>query len=199
MPALPECLKYVDNLHFHSADDIWFDATRAAAGVVFSARNRCITQNVSTASHKCVYATKGFAAGSGSHYMQFKVLNRGPNGYIMIGISDGTSLCTTSFFPGYSNCPGCSLYLANGHRYYGNTNAALASGAVTATTIGMLYNSDHKTLSFFADGALLGMAAGVDVLKAATYYPVVSLYELGHEVAIDDIAGAGQRPQSVAP
>eukprot|EP00992_Anisonema_acinus_P011471 TRINITY_DN7432_c0_g1_i1.p1 TRINITY_DN7432_c0_g1~~TRINITY_DN7432_c0_g1_i1.p1 ORF type:complete len:223 (+),score=60.82 TRINITY_DN7432_c0_g1_i1:55-669(+) len=182
---LPKAAKYVDNLKVHC---LKFDPTRSMAGISFERDNFYVAQTVSAASHKCVYCTEGFS--EGSHFFSFNIIDRSSAGHIMIGASDGTASCTSSYYPGYNNCPGVSVYLSNGHRYYGNTNAALATSSqiTKAEHIGLLLNMDHRTCTVFADGNIAGMIAGSDVLRAKKYFPVVALYELGHAVCSDKVA-----------
>jgi hypothetical protein len=183
---LPETLNYPpSNFSVHT---VQFDPSRCSGGLSLDFQNYRVTQTVGAATHKCVYGFEGFT--TGSHYFSFKINDRGNNGYIMIGVSDGSASCATSSYPGASNCPGVSIYLSCGYRYYSNTNAAMPNCAqvTQATHIGVLLNMDMKTCSFFADGRLIGMGAGSDVLKAQKYFPVISLYELGQSVSSDVVS-----------
>ena len=187
MATFNDHAKFIETLNAYTSGDIAFDASKAPSGVAISADNRCITQTVSTPGYKCVYLNKAFPTGTGCHYVEFKILNRGASGRISIGISDGAASTTASSYPGHGSCQGSSFFLHDGTGYTGDkTISTGCAGAVTATTIGMLYNSDEKTLTFFADGVCVGMTAGADALTADTYYPVVTFYELGNQVAIDD-------------
>lgn len=48
--------------------------------------------------------------------------------------------------------------------------------------IGVFLNMSVRTVSFYKNGARIGVAAGADILTAPKYFPAVSLYELGHTV-----------------
>eukprot|EP00759_Apiculatamorpha_spiralis_P018122 PhF_6_TR24446/c0_g1_i1/m.33804 len=185
---LPTCLQYVDNLQVHK---VQFDPTKCTSGLSLSHRNTCVTQTVSTSNHKSIYGTQGFAANTGSHFWSFEIIDRGVNPDIMIGISDGTTQCVPNTYAGKGSCNGCSLSILYGYFYRCNTSYAspLASQTKTASHIGVLLNTDHKTVSFFVDGLLVGMGCGSDVMTSGVYFPVVSVSELGHCVVSDDVNG----------
>ena len=165
--------------------DAWFDASAAAQGIVFTDTNQSIGRNYSDPHHKAAYVHRGFASGSGSYYIRFRILNRGPNAQLTIGISDGMTSCTEESWPG-KTCSGCSLRVHDGHRSYSGTSALYAAEATTARDIAMLYNSDRKMPSFVVDGVHKGVVAGPDILKADTYYPVVTLTHNDQRVEIID-------------
>jgi len=178
---IPEPLRYCGNIQYHQ---VRWDPTRCCSGVVLDNQNYGLYQNVSSVSHKCVAGTEGYS--QGKHYFQFRVVDHSANKHIMIGVSSLTNLSFTStFYPGYSNDDGCSLYLNNGHVYYSNTNRYLNSWSAcnNGDVIGMLLDLDNRTLTYFKNGGLLGCAVGSEVIRPnLRYFPVISLCELGHRV-----------------
>ena len=195
--SLPECLRYYPDVKVHV---ISYDPTRCAGGLSLLLQNYSVQQTVSAATHKAVYGTEGFE--QGVHYWSFKIIDRATNGYIMIGVSDGLVSCTTSDYPGcVSGSHDVALYLANGHRYFSATNGAMPQVDLIkrATHVGVLLNMKNKTCSFFADGILLGMGAGSDILTSKKYFPLVTVYELGQTICSDVLVNPLQQPDSSAP
>jgi hypothetical protein len=183
---IPANLAHYDRVQFPT---VRFDTACALEGVTVSHQGRCITQiverGVAPYIYKTVYAQEGFA--SGSHYWSYQVLDKActiSNIYIGVG-----SAKVNGPFPGIGNHPGCSLAVPSGQ--YWKANRAIVVPDVSlvneATTIGLLLDMDHKTVTFYADGKRVGMGAGADVLDAAKYYPVVSFCHLGQSVVVEDI------------
>ena len=122
---------------------------------------------------------------SGTHYFQVKMINPGPNAYIMFGIvKDGFSL-NGSTYPG-SDANSFGYYFSSGNKYHRAGAAGFAQPTKQAgSTVGMLVDMDARTITYFADGQLLGTAFGSDSIPAGqTWYPAIALYELS-AVAIE--------------
>jgi hypothetical protein len=186
---LPANLVHYDRVQFPTVRfDTSCDLEGVLEGVMVSHQGRCITQIVEPGVvhvYKPVYAQEGFA--SGSHYWSYRILDHGcVKSSICIGV--GSAKVNKGHFPGIGNHPGCSLAVRAGR--YWKANVASGVPDVTrvneATTIGVLLDMDHKTVTFYADGKRVGMGAGADMLKAKTYYPVVSFCHLGQSVVVED-------------
>ncbi|KAH3745179.1 hypothetical protein Pelo_13415 [Pelomyxa schiedti] len=192
--TVPADLAYVANLHFHR---VTFDPTRGAHGLVFDNANTLVTQNTqaapqpiqpgsrlrrpATETHKIVLGTEGWS--SDSHYFSLKVVDAGPNKFLMIGVCDASfpGMFTASHYPGLSN-DGVSYYGANGYAYRLGSNVAFGRVYGTGDEVGVLLNMTHRTCSFYLNGTRVGTAAGADVITSQTYFPAVALYELGSTV-----------------
>ena len=182
---IPSDLRHLCKVEYPT---IRFNSSRAAAGLVLDDEGRTVTQTVGTAGHKFVYATESFS--TGCHYSSFRIKHRAVNSNIMFGVSNGQSSVTASVFPGCkSDASGCSLDLANGHFCRAGTRLVTPAHKhlTQATKIGVLLDLYHRTVSFYADGNLVGTGAGSDVLTANMYYPVIAICELDHSVTIEDI------------
>lgn len=174
---IPDPVKYESNVQLKRAR---FTSCKISSGLALGNENFSVTQTISTTTHKSAYAQEGI--NSGCHYYAFKIINGGPNNYVMIGLGSSVPLNSSSF-PGASNDPGVSYYGGNGHSYYSNTYSSFGETYTTNDEIGMLVNMDLRTVTFFKNGQLVGTAAGSDVIKPNTiYYPIVSLYQLGQKV-----------------
>ncbi|KAH3760783.1 purine-nucleoside phosphorylase [Pelomyxa schiedti] len=175
---IPPDLATVGNLHYHC---VTWDPARAAPGIAFDQANTLVTQNIGTLTHKTVLGDEGFF--DGSHYWSLKVLDGGPSKYIMIGVCDASfgGMFPVSHYPGLKT-DGVSYYGANGYTYklggYGGFGPVFGTGS----EVGVLLNMTHRTCTFFLNGTRVGTAAGADVLTGRTYFPSVSLYELGASV-----------------
>ncbi len=178
---VPNDLKYVSNVQFHQV--VW-DATRAAAGLAFDNRNRLLTQNISTASHKVAFGTEGFS--SGVHFWNVEIIEDSINSYISIGVSKDCSLTVPSY-PGQSGDKGVSYFGSNGHRYFAGTNAAFGPAFKKGDIVGTLLSMEHKTVTFYLNGSRVGAAIGMDQLTDNLYYPCVSLHSLGHTVMSPEV------------
>jgi SPRY domain len=126
---------------------------------------------------------------SGCKYWSFKILEKGVNRNIMIGMSDSSLNLAQDVYPGQVN--GCALYLYSGHIYHSRTSVASSNVDLvkTATVIGVLLNMCQNTVTFYANGKPVGtIGADTKVLKAGCeYFPVISLYELEQCVEVMDL------------
>lgn len=121
--------------------------------------------------------------GVGSAYWAIKILNGGASGSIKIGCGTNVSVCESDFAGRSAADMGVSYDGQHGHRHCAGNFSKFGHAFTTGDEIGLLANMEHRTITFFKNGTLVGTAMGSDRMDPkATYFPIVSLSELGAQV-----------------
>ena len=144
-----------------------------------------------SAVHRVVYGKQNWT--TGKHFFSVRVTEPGPNGYIMVGVSNASLVYKdvgSSDFPGRIQNSGASVYLYDGHTYYSGANASIATGGAIRCSIGVLVEFDNAgvgSLSFFINGSNNISNGPISQYKlpagGGPWYPVVTLYQLNSSIS----------------
>lgn len=166
---------------YESYLDLRFDPSACGPSLRISNNNTELAQIVPTGGHRTC-RTLGAGWTGGVYYWSVKIIDRGPAGYIMIGIISSAFDVSLLQHVGQPSS-GYGFYVCNGHKYHDNTAIGLTSDLPQKhDVIGVLLDVDARTLTYFKNGELLGTAYGQIPLSDnnTKYYPAISCYELGN-------------------
>ncbi|CAM4798457.1 unnamed protein product [Rotaria magnacalcarata] len=178
---LPDSLKWKSNLILEN--DLRFDPSCCGANLFISDENIHLKKITNTAEWRtCRAMNAGWS--EGIHYWSIRINDRGPEGYLMIGIVTEKFDTSAAIHPG-GTTDSYGFYVINGNKYNGGNAAAFISDLPKNNdVIGVLLDFDSRTLSYFKNGAILGTAYGLLPVNgsATKYYPAVGFYSLGQWV-----------------
>jgi hypothetical protein len=106
-------------------------------------------------------------------------MDRGKNGYIMIGIVSSNFDTSLTQYPGDTG-DSYGFYVHTGNKYHSGASAFVSDLPQNNDVIGVLLDLEARTLTYFKNGQILGTAYGELPLKGnIKYYPAIGLCELG--------------------
>ncbi|CAF3310516.1 unnamed protein product [Rotaria socialis] len=178
---LADSLKWKSNLILEN--DLRFDPSCCGVNLFISDENIHLKKITNTAAWRtCRAMNAGWS--EGIHYWSIRINDRGPEGYVMIGIVTEKFDTSKAIYPG-NTADSYGFYVYNGNKYNGGSSVAFISDLPKNNdVIGVLLDFDSRTLSYFKNGTILGTAFGLLPVNgsATKYYPAVGFYSLGQWV-----------------
>jgi hypothetical protein len=176
-------LKYFCSVLFFT--DLRFNPSACAPGLFISDHNTQLRQNVATTQWRTC-RTMGTGWTEGVHYWSIRVADRGPTGYLIIGIVSSAFDTSVLQYSGQtSDSYGFQLY--SGHRHNNAKSTVLTTDLPkNGDVIGVLLDLDAQTLTYFKNGQILGTVFGQIPVRSTDikYHPAVACYELGSWVSL---------------
>jgi hypothetical protein len=154
---------------------------------LISASNGNLKASSTTASWATMRCTMGIV--SGKFYWEYQTDNANS---AMVGIE--TQAASLSTYIG-NNATGYAYNAQDGQKYNNGTGASYGSAYGSGDIIGIAFDADNRTLSFYKNGVSQGTA--YSSIPAGTYLPAISIY--ANSGTVSNYVNFGQQPFVYTP
>ncbi len=171
--------------------DLRFDPSACGPGLHIFNKNKDLRQNaIYSAFRSCRTNNAGWT--DGIHYWSIKIVERGEEGQMFIGIFTEEHDMSAATYIGETE-HGYGYKIINNSKYHSGISSTMGTyiQIISGDTIGVLLDLEVQTIIYFKNGFMMGTAFGeLSVQNATKYYPAMSFYEKDQWISLIDAVHA---------